>query len=76
VARHVAVDAVAHGGPGGNANVKVRFDFTVWTPVKAVYRRQSTWVSQDNVGETGSFMDPPAFTYNHLLDAYPYMGVT
>jgi hypothetical protein len=76
VARHCAVDAVAHGAPDGNTNVKVRLDFTLFTPEKVVYHRQSDWVSIANKDETGSFLEPAAFTYNKLLDNFPYMGDT
>jgi hypothetical protein len=76
VARHCAVDAVAHGAPDGNTNVKVRLDFTLFAPEKVVYHRQSDWVSIANKDETGSFLEPAAFTYNKLLDNFPYMGDT
>lgn len=74
IERQVRVDLRSHGISEG-ASIKVRLNFTDWSPTSKTYLRQSDWVSASNAEETGSVVSPESFTYTSLLDAFPYLRI-
>lgn len=57
-------------------SIKVRLNFTHWTPLTRTYSRRSDWVDATNAAATSSVLEPLPFAFSDMLNAYPYMRAT
>lgn len=68
-----SIDQYTFGISEGDS-VKIRLNFTNWTPETYEFHRQSDWVDVTNTA--GSVLDPQPYSYSNLLSVYPYMKMS
>jgi hypothetical protein len=67
------MDYYAYGVVQG-VTPKIRLDFSEHGPANVEFYRQGDWVDANNMASVGAVMEPASWTYNDMLNAYPYLG--